>query len=69
VSLTGEIRPVPGLEKRSRACREMGFGRLIGPAAGDAAVADAAGYLGVERVREAVVAVFGGRKAGENGAR
>jgi DNA repair protein RadA/Sms len=63
VSLTGEIRPVPGLEKRVRACREMGFGKLIGPAAGDADTPDAASYLGVERVREAVVAVFGSRKA------
>jgi len=69
VSLTGEIRPVPGLEKRSRACREMGFGRLIGPAAGDAGTPDATSYLGVELVREAVVAVFGSRRPGENGAR
>ena len=59
VSLTGEIRPVPGLEKRSRACREMGFGRLIGPAATDDDTPDATSYTGVELVRQAVVAVFG----------
>jgi DNA repair protein RadA/Sms len=64
VSLTGEVRPVPGLEKRSRACREMGFGRLIGPAATDADMPDATGYHGVELVREAVIAVFGGPKTG-----
>ncbi len=59
VSLTGEIRPVPGLEKRSRACHDLGFGRLIGPAAAEEDTPDATPYEGVELVRQAVVAVFG----------
>ncbi len=31
VSLAGEVRPVSGIEKRLRACLEMGFSPLIGP--------------------------------------
>jgi len=67
VSLTGEVRPVPGLEKRARACRELGFETLVGPAAGDespAASADgaaliASGIVPVQVVTDAVRAVFG----------
>jgi DNA repair protein RadA/Sms len=59
VSLTGEIRPVPGLEKRSRACRELGFESLIGPAMVEALPADAASYTGVMFIKDAVRVVFG----------
>jgi DNA repair protein RadA/Sms len=57
VSLTGEVRPVPGLEKRFRACKDLGFGRLIGPADG----ADAAdpSLVTVQVVQDAVKAAFG----------
>ncbi len=59
VSLTGEVRPVPGLEKRSRACRELGFESLIGPGGEEGLPPDGASYTGVVLVKEAVRAVFG----------
>jgi DNA repair protein RadA/Sms len=59
VSLTGEVRPVPGLEKRSRACRELGFEFLIGPGGAEGLPTDGASYTGVMLVKEAVRAVFG----------
>jgi len=59
VSLTGEVRPVPGLEKRSRACRELGFDSLVGPAASEGLPAEGAAYTGVGLVKEAIKAVFG----------
>lgn len=59
VSLTGEVRPVPGLEKRSRACKEMGYDRLIGPVAKDCEQPEATEYRGVELVGDAVRAAFG----------
>ncbi len=59
VSLTGEVRPVPGLEKRARACRELGFERLIGPGGVEAEVPDDSSFTGVQLVKEAVRAVFG----------
>jgi DNA repair protein RadA/Sms len=36
VSLTGEVRPVSGIQKRARAARELGFGTLVGPGGVDA---------------------------------
>ena len=63
VSLTGEVRPVPGLEKRSRACRELGFETLIGPGGAEGLPPDGASYTGVVFVKDAVRAVFG--SAGE----
>jgi DNA repair protein RadA/Sms len=60
VSLTGEVRPVPGMEKRLRSSREMGFARLIGPAGDAEGKLDAAAVTGVELVKDAVRAVFGG---------
>jgi DNA repair protein RadA/Sms len=62
VSLTGEIRPVPGLEKRFRACRDLGFTRLLGPADGAEKTADRA-LVTVGAVRDAVTAVYGGEGA------
>jgi DNA repair protein RadA/Sms len=59
VSLTGEVRPVSGLEKRSRACKELGFNALIGPGGTQEEKPEGAGFTGVERVRDAVRAVFG----------
>jgi len=59
VSLTGEIRPVPGLEKRFRACRELGFNRLIGPGGTQEEKPEGSSFTAVELVREAVRAVFG----------
>ena len=59
VSLTGEVRPVPGLEKRFRACRELGFDRLVGPGGADSEPPQGAAFTGVQRVKEAVRAVFG----------
>jgi DNA repair protein RadA/Sms len=59
VSLTGEVRPVPGLEKRSRACRELGFDSLVGPGGAEGLPPEGASYTGVGLVKEAVKAVFG----------
>jgi len=62
VSLTGEVRPVPGLEKRAKACRELGFERLVGPAAAEearGAPGETAALIAVELVKDAVRAVFG----------
>jgi DNA repair protein RadA/Sms len=59
VSLTGEIRPVTGLEKRARACRELGFETLIGPGGPEAEKPEGASFKGAELVKEAVRIVFG----------
>jgi DNA repair protein RadA/Sms len=59
VSLTGEVRPVPGLEKRSRACKELGFDSLIGPGGGESPTLEGASFTGVGLVKEAIQAVFG----------
>ncbi len=76
VSLTGEVRPVPGLEKRARACRELGFERLVGPAVtaddGRGPPADDADLIArqvipVQIVKEAVRTVFGAQKPGASG--
>ena len=80
VSLTGEVRPVPGLEKRARASWEMGFGALVGPRAempgsgrkgALAGPSEGAVFTGVDLVQDAVRAVFGGPaaapRAGERG--
>ncbi|MGA2639271.1 MAG: DNA repair protein RadA [Spirochaetia bacterium] len=67
VSLTGEVRPVTGLEKRSRACRELGFESLIGPRGTEAPPPDGASYTGVELLQEAVRAVFGASGAKRTG--
>ena len=64
MSLTGEVRPVPGLEKRSRACRELGFDSLIGPAAAEGLPSEGAAYTGVGLVKEAIKAVFGTGRTG-----
>jgi DNA repair protein RadA/Sms len=65
VSLAGEVRPVSGIEKRLRACQEMGFSPLIGPLArmeGAAAKRQAPleGLAAVSHVRDAVKLAFGG---------
>ncbi|MCX7039401.1 MAG: hypothetical protein NT005_09760, partial [Spirochaetes bacterium] len=66
VSLTGEVRPVPGLEKRVRAARELGFDRMIGPR-DDSSPRDEKsaepgpsmpGFTAVLLIQEAVKAVF-----------
>jgi len=59
VSLTGEVRPVPSLEKRFRACREMGFETLIGPANSEGEKPEGASFTGVLLIKDAVRAVFG----------
>jgi DNA repair protein RadA/Sms len=62
VSLTGEVRPVPGLAKRVRAARELGFDRVIGPAArASDEQKDPAepGIVSVALIQEAVKAAFG----------
>jgi len=58
VSLTGEVRPVPGIEKRSKACRELGFDSLIGPGGPDAEKPSAGNFVGVPQVKNAVAAAF-----------
>jgi len=62
VSLTGEVRPVPGLEKRARACHELGFDRLVGPAAAEESrggPGETAAVIAVQVMKDAVKAVFG----------
>jgi DNA repair protein RadA/Sms len=69
VSLTGEVRPVPGLEKRQRACRDLGFTSMIGPAGAvpgaaigtapaDTEKIDSIAFTGVASAKEAVRAAF-----------
>jgi len=60
VSLTGEVRPVPGLEKRFRACKELGFDRLVGPGGAESEPPQGSSFTGVVLVKEAVRVVFGG---------
>ena len=65
VSLTGEVRPVPGLAKRARACSELGFGALIGPEGPDAEDSpggEAVAFTAVRMVKDAVRATFGAPK-------
>ncbi|HUI69019.1 MAG TPA: DNA repair protein RadA [Spirochaetia bacterium] len=59
VSLTGEVRPVPGIEKRARACHEMGFQSLIGPGGPSADRPDSGAFSAVEMVRDGVRCAFG----------
>jgi len=58
VSLTGEVRPVPGIEKRARACRDMGFPSLMGPGGHGADRPETGDWSGVELVQEAVRLAF-----------
>jgi DNA repair protein RadA/Sms len=58
VSLTGEVRPVPGIEKRARACRDLGFLSLIGPGGSGAEKPEGDGFSAVEIVRDAVRVAF-----------
>ena len=65
VSLTGEVRAVPGLEKRARACRDMGFDSLIGPEESGGAApwqSPTASFTGVRMAKDAVRATFGAPK-------
>jgi len=60
VSLTGEVRSVSNLEKRFRACREMGFERMVGPARAEGnAETETLGISTAALVRDAVRLVFG----------
>jgi DNA repair protein RadA/Sms len=62
VSLTGEVRPVPGLAKRVRAAWELGFEKVICPAAREAEDGEsppADGVVPVSLIQEAVKAAFG----------
>jgi len=56
VSLAGEIMKVPGLEKRVRAAREMGYTRLIGPGNGSAGPVEC--LVSVSTVARAVKTAF-----------
>jgi len=72
VSLAGEVRPVSGIEKRLKACQEMGFAPLVGPLArADGPTvkrqAPIEGFVAVPHVRDAVKAAFG-PKAPQGGA-
>ena len=58
VSLTGEVRPVPGMEKRARACRDMGFQTLMGPGGAGADRPETGAFSAVEMVKEAVRLAF-----------
>lgn len=58
VSLTGEVRPVPGMEKRARACHDMGFEALIGPGGAGAERPETGRFSPVEMVRDAVRLAF-----------
>jgi DNA repair protein RadA/Sms len=63
VSLTGEVRPVPGIEKRARACRDMGFETLIGPGGSGADWPETGAFSAVEMVRDAVRLAFASTKS------
>jgi DNA repair protein RadA/Sms len=62
VSLTGEVRPVPGIEKRSKACRELGFETLIGPGGPDTEKPTAGEFIGAHQVKDAVASAFKGSR-------
>ena len=59
ISLAGEIRPIPHLQRRIRAAAELGFTNFVGPAA----TADDEGGRGtwrrVSRVRDGIGTIFG----------
>jgi DNA repair protein RadA/Sms len=62
VSLTGEVRPVSGMEKRLRAAQEMGFDSLIGPAPRARDSAPGPGLFQAPAIADAVRFAFpGGR--------
>jgi DNA repair protein RadA/Sms len=58
VSLTGEVRPVSGMEKRARACRDMGFQMLMGPGGTGVDRPETGAFTAVEMVKEAVRLAF-----------
>jgi DNA repair protein RadA/Sms len=60
VSLTGEVRPVPGMEKRLRACRDLGYATLVGPAE-DVERPEDPSLVAVQLIKDAVRSVFGGK--------
>jgi DNA repair protein RadA/Sms len=58
ISLTGEIRAVPGIEKRARACRDMGFASLMGPGGAGVETPETGAFRAVEMVKDAVRLAF-----------
>jgi DNA repair protein RadA/Sms len=59
VSLAGELRPVPHLDRRARAVAEMSFTRLVYPAGGELKGAPAGlGLRPAATIAEAVRACF-----------
>jgi DNA repair protein RadA/Sms len=60
VSLAGEVRPIPFIERRIRTAREMGFSGFVGPAEDTAS--GARGYTPTSTLSEAVRVVFGNGK-------
>ncbi len=61
VSLAGEIRSIPHIDKRIKACMEMGFKTIIGPRLSKQEVKNNnAAYKVVSTLQEAVKSVFAG---------
>jgi DNA repair protein RadA/Sms len=58
VSLAGEIRRVPHIERRAKSCLEMGFNRVIGPMGGSG---PSGRYRRVSDLKQAMRSVFGER--------
>jgi DNA repair protein RadA/Sms len=61
VSLLGEIRPIPGLERRLRGAARLGFRRALVPAssaASSGATGEGLGLIGVSTLQEALERAF-----------
>ena len=59
VSLAGEVRGIPHLDRRLRAAGDLGFARFIGPSRKSAEPTDGAEYRDVSNLKEAFRVIFG----------
>ena len=59
ISLAGEIRTIPHLQRRIKTADEMGFKRIIGPENGEEISADVKNFTPVTSIAECIKIVFG----------
>jgi len=58
LSLAGEVRPIPHVRRRVKACREMGFTRFIGPEGLREEKQEEDGFVRVQGIKQGISAVF-----------
>lgn len=58
ISLAGEVRPIPHIDRRFKAFSDLSRGAFIGPAPGDGGFKPGGGYTVVTSIREGIGRVF-----------